>query len=352
MSKTFTLKEIASRLKGEFQGDGDRVFTGVAPLKDAGSEQISYIESDRYLKDLEVTSAGAVILDPRIKYRDDVCTIRVAQPAVAWAEVVELFYPRKVQFTEVSADALVGDDCEFAEGVGIGPGAIVGNRVRIGKETEIYPGSTVGDDVEIGENCRICSGVHIYYSCVLENRVILHSGAVIGADGYGYAQEKRDNPAEPIRHRKVPQVGRVVIQDDVEISANSAVDRGSLGDTVIGHGTKIDNLVHIAHNCRLGPHTLLVAQVGLAGSIEGGPYVAIGGQAGIAEHVKIGAGARIGAQSGVIKDVPEGQEIVGTPALPGGLAHRAYASIKFLPDLRKKLRDLETRVAELEAGKK
>lgn len=349
MERNRTLAQIAAHIEGQLEGDGQRVVSGVASLKNAGKEDVSFLENDRYRGDLEQTAAAAVVVGLKSSVPEGLNVIRVAQPAVAWGRVVEWIRPYARCFTEVSVGAYVEDSCELAEGVGIGPGCYLGKNVRIGRGTEIYPSVTIGQGTVIGEDCRIYPGVHIYHSTVIGNRVVLHSGAVIGADGYGFAQEKRDDPREPVRHRKIPQVGTVIIEDDVEIGANSTVDRAALDATVIGQGTKIDNLVMVAHNCLIGPHSLLVAQVGLSGSVSLGPYVTVAGQAGVAGHVKVGPRAVLGAKAGVMKDVKEGEILIGSPALPAGLARRAYAQIENLPEFRKSIAQLQKQCEELQS---
>ncbi len=348
MKENLTLSEIAGSIGAELQGDGDRTISGVASLKSASAEQISFFENERYAEDLEATQAAAVILGPKVRARDGLNVLRVEQPGVAWTMVVELFHPYARRFTDISPAAFVGEDCQIGADVGVGPGASIGNRVKIGSGSEIYPGATIGDDSVIGEECRIYSGVHVYHTCTVGSRVALHSGVVIGADGYGYTQEGRQNPTEPVIHRKIPQVGSVVIEDDVEIGANSTVDRGALGATFIGQGTKIDNMVHVAHNCVIGRHCLLVGQSGLAGSVEVGHYATIAGQAAVAGHVKVGNRATVGGLSGVAWDVPEGTTVLGIPALPAAKAWRNHALIQRLGDFRKTLGQLEKRVKELE----
>jgi len=278
--------------------------------------------------------------------------IRIPNPALGMARALELLFPREREFTDVSPRAHVGRDVKIAEGVGIGPGAFIGDRVRIGRGTEIHPGVTVGTDTTIGEDCILYAGVHIYRGTSIGNRVILHSGVVIGADGFGFVQErltgKDASPAEPVRHHKMPQIGRVVIEDDVEIGANSCVDRAALEATVVGRGTKIDDLVMIGHNCRLGRHDILVAQAGIAGSVDLGDYVTIAGQAGLAGHIKIGSRVTIGPQAGVSKEVPDGKVVVGTPAIDARQALKAYSQIEYLPQWRKTLSDHSQRLEEVE----
>ena len=348
MEITFTLEQITARLGGELRGDAGTVISGVASLGEASAGQISYFESGRYRDILEGSTAEAVIMRRHAGAPEGMNVILVDRPVIAWATVVEMFHPRVRRFADVSPRAIIGEKCEIADGVGIGPGVYVGDGVRIGKGTEIYPGCTVGHGAVIGTDCTLFSGVHVYHSCTLGNRVILHSGTIIGGDGYGYVQQMQENPAEPVFHRKVPQVGTVIIEDDVEIGANSTVDRAALGATVIGKGTKIDNLVMVAHNCKVGPHCLLVGQAGMAGSVELAPYVTIAAQVGIKGHLKIGTGARIAGQAGVTRNVADGETMAGTPAVGGPLGSRAFVLIRRLPELRQQVRDLLRRVEELE----
>lgn len=348
MSKSYTLRQIATHIRGEVEGDGALLISGIAPLATAGPSDITYLEGGKYLKQLGDTKAAAVIVGPDVEASGRLNLVRVSQPSVAWCDVVELWNPARRVFADVSRQAILGSGVEIGDGVGIGPGACIGDRATIGRGTEIYPGVTVGADSQIGEDCILYAGVHVYHTCTVGDRVIIHSGAVIGADGFGFAQETLDDPEEPLRHRKTPQVGTVLIEDDVEIGACTTIDRGALDATIIGRGTKIDNLVMVGHNCRVGRHCLLVAQVGLSGSIEVGDYVTIAGQAGLAGHLKVGSRSIIGAKAGVLKDVEEGQVMIGSPALPGGLAQRAYAQIQHLPEYRKTINKLQKRLGELE----
>jgi UDP-3-O-[3-hydroxymyristoyl] glucosamine N-acyltransferase len=349
MSKTFTLNEIAELVDGTLDGDGEREITMIAPLKAAGENDITYLESRKHLPSLAESKASCVIVDEEVAVPKDLAVIRVRQPGVAWAKVLTAFHPDRRSFQAVSPEAYIGVGVEIAEGVGIGPGAYIGDGASIGARSEIHPGATIGANAVVGEDCRLHSGVHVYHRCRIGDRVTIHSGAVIGADGYGYVQEKTGDEAQPVVHRKVPQVGIVIIEDDVEIGANTTIDRATLDATVIGHGSKVDNLVMVGHNCRTGSHCLVIAQVGLAGTITLGNYVTIAGQAGLAGHIKIGDGAVIGAKSGVISDVEAGKVMIGSPALPGSLARRAYAQIENLPEFRKQIKALNKKVAELEA---
>ena len=347
MNQSFPLQELADLVRAELQGDPNLRVEGVASLANAGPSDISYCTGKEYARDLESTAAGAVVVDRDTSVREGLGALRVDQPGVAWTQILERFRPYERAFDSVSPQAFVSPDATIGENVGIGPGAYIGRGVTVGDGAEIYPGVTIGDRSSVGEGSRLYAGVHVYHECEIGRHVIIHAGVVIGGDGYGFVQEKQLNPLEPVRHRKVPQIGGVIIEDFVEIGANSTIDRGALEPTVIGRGTKIDNLVMVAHNCRVGAHSLLIAQSGLSGSVETGPYVTVAGQSGVAGHLRIGAKAVIGARTGIMNHVPDGEVYLGSPALPLSQARRAYAQIEHLPDFRRRLRAVEKKVDEL-----
>jgi UDP-3-O-[3-hydroxymyristoyl] glucosamine N-acyltransferase len=350
MSIRLTVEEIARTVGGTVVGDGGRVVSGAGSLSRAGPEDLVFADGIKYSKDLQASKAGAAILPASMDPPQGMSGIKVAQPAVAMAKALALLFPRERAFPGISPAAHLGQGLEIQEGVGIGPGAFIGDRVKIGRGTEIHSGVTIGRDTLIGEDCILYPGVHVYHEVTLGNRVILHSGVVIGADGYGFVQERIGgaSPAEPLRHCKMPQVGKVVIEDDVEVGANSTIDRAALDETVIGRGTKIDNLVMIAHNCRIGRHSLVIAQVGVSGSVETGDYVTLAGQAGIAGHLRIGSRAIVGAQAGVTKDIPDGQVVLGSPAVDARLGRKAYTLIDSLPEFKKTLAEHEKRLAQVQ----
>ncbi|HLU47786.1 MAG TPA: UDP-3-O-(3-hydroxymyristoyl)glucosamine N-acyltransferase [Planctomycetota bacterium] len=349
MKRSATLQELADLVGGSVEGDPDIRVDAVRPLHSATESDLAFFDNEKLRSQLETSSARGIVTRPNVSLPAGRHAIRVEQPLVAWSKIVRWFHPDERRFHGISDHATVGPDSSIDPDAGIGPGVHIGRRVRIGSGTEIYPGTTIADDVEIGRDCRIYAGVHIYHGCRIGDRVILHSGVVVGADGYGYVQEQVPDAAEPVRHRKVPQVGSVVIEDDVEVGANSTIDRGALDPTVIGRGTKIDNLVMVAHNCRIGPHVLLIAQSGLSGSVEVGAYATIAGQAGVAGHLRIGARAVVAARTGVLNHVGDGEVVLGSPALPAGVGRRAYAQIEHLPEFRQRIRALEERLRELEA---
>ena len=352
MNKRSTVKELAGVIGGEVIGDGDRAIDGASTLALAGPGDLVYVDGEKFILALESSRAGAAIVPDGVTPPGNMSGIRFPHPALGMAKAVEVLKPTERRFTEISPQAYLSEGVQLGDGVGVGPGAYLGKNVRVGANTEIYPGVTIGDGTTVGEDCVVHSGVHVYHECVIGDRVIVHGGVVIGSDGYGFLQEPTPDsaPQEPLRHRKVPQIGRVVIEDDVEIGANSAIDRAALGETRIGKGTKIDNLVHVAHNVIVGRHCLLVGQSGTSGSTELGDYVTVAGQAGLAGHIKIGSRAIIGGQAGVTKDVKSGNMVVGSPAFDARMALRAYALLEHLPQFKKQLADHARRIERMEGG--
>ncbi len=290
-------------------------FGGVAPLDRARAHELSFLENPKYLDALRATKAGACFVAPR--YADKVpagtLALVVPEPYIAFAKLLSLLYPEALRPVallpgEGREACFIHPDARLEDGVTLDPGVVIGAGAEIGAGTHIGPHGVIGAQVRIGRNCSI--GAHVTLShALLGDHVIIHPGARIGQDGFGFAMG-------PQGHLKVPQVGRVIIQDRVEIGANTTIDRGAIRDTVIGEGAKIDNLVQIAHNVVIGRHAVIVAQVGISGSTEIGDFAALGGQAGITGHLRIGAGAQIAAQSGVMGDVPPRERWGGSPARP------------------------------------
>ena len=349
MNNEVTVQELAETISGELIGDGDRSISGAASLETAGPGDLVFVESTKYLDQLQNCRGAAAIVPDGITPPGHMSGIKFPHPALGMACALEVLSPRKRRFTTVSEGAFVHDEATVAEGAGVAPGVYIGAGVSIGPNTEIYPGCTILDGTTVGADSVLYSGVHVYHDCEIGDRVILHSGVVIGADGYGFVQEPvQDNPAEPLRHHKVPQIGKVVIEDDVEIGANTTVDRAALHETRIQRGTKVDNLVMVGHNCSIGKHSLLVGQVGISGSTAVGDYVTLAGQAGIAGHLRIGSRVIVGAQAGVTKSLSDGKIVLGSPAIDIQQARKAYALVGSLPRFKKKLADLARRVSELE----
>jgi len=327
-----TLNELAEAIGAEVVGGrGDTAIDSVATLEEAREGQVSFLSNARYARLLETTKASAVIV-ARNARGGPVPLLKTADPYYAFRQaMVKLHGFRRHPHQ------------------GIHPAAHVDPTATVGEGTVIYPGVYVGPRAKIGRDCVLYPNVVVYDDCVLGDRVTLHANCSIGHDGFGYATHKL--PGEEVRHHKIPQAGNAVIEDDVELGAGCAVDRATLGSTVIGRGTKFSNLVAIGHGTRVGRHGLFVAMVGLAGSIKVGDYVTLAGQVGMAGHLEIGDRVTVGAQSGVMNDAPAGTTLVGTPAMPAGQARRVYTVFQQLPELLDRIRKLEQRVEEL-GGKK
>jgi UDP-3-O-[3-hydroxymyristoyl] glucosamine N-acyltransferase len=336
----FTAAEIARHLGGEVVGNGETPLAGFAPAQVARPGDLTFAENEAYFSRAEQSAASAILVAGAWSSSVKVL-IRVPNARIAFAKVLPLFFPGPTFAPGVHTTALVAPTAEVDATAHIGPYCVVGEGVRIGARSVLEALVHVGAEARLGEETRVYPQVTIYPRSRIGNRVILHAGAVIGSDGYGYVL---DGGA----HRKIPQVGDVVIQDDVEIGANVTIDRGALGSTVVGKGTKIDNLVQLAHNVVVGEHCLLVAQVGIAGSTRLGDYVTLAGQVGIAGHLKIGSRAMVAAQSGVMNDIPDDARWMGAPARPDRQMKRQLIAVERLPDLAKRLAELERRVKELE----
>jgi UDP-3-O-[3-hydroxymyristoyl] glucosamine N-acyltransferase len=334
------LEEIAALTQGTLLGRPDLVITGVAGLSEAKPGDLSFVTGEAASKEATSTRAIALLV-PRPINGLACAQIVVTNPALAMAQVVEKFFVPQRPVLGVSKLVSRGNDVVLGEGVSIWPFVTLDDRASIGRGTTLYPNVFVGEGSVIGEDCLIYPNVTIRERVTIGNRVIIHSGTVIGSDGFGYIQEGG-------RHHKIPQVGTVVIEDDVELGANVTVDRATFGQTIVRRGTKVDNLVQIAHNVEVGEHNILVAQVGIAGSSRTGHHVMVGGQAGIADHVTVGDFAMIAARSGLNRDVPAKEVVAGAPALPRMEWLKAMAIVAKLPELRQQVRDLEDRLKVLE----
>lgn len=339
-----TVSEIAARVKGELDGDGARIIRRVAGIRNAGEGDLTFIANSRYASEVENTQASAVVV-PRNwdKPCGSPAMIRVDDPDKAFAQAAEFFAPPPIEVEPgVHAVAVVADDTTLGEGVSVGPFCVIESGARIGAGTVLSAGCYVGHRVSIGEQCKLYPGVSIREDCRMGNRNILHNGVVIGSDGFGYTVDEKG-----VRH-KIPQIGIVVIGDDVEIGANTTIDRARFGETRIGNGVKIDNLVQIAHNCIIGDHTVVVAQTGIAGSAAIGKYVILAGQSAVTGHVKVGDRVVLTGQSGISKDTPPGAIMRGSPAVPMNQMMKEVALVRRLPKMKKVLDNLVKRVAELE----
>ena len=308
---TFTLQQLSDITGSELvNGDAGAVIHDVASLDQAGQQHISFFENVKYRKDFSQTKAGACFVSGKMAHHapDNLPLLVSAAPYKAYARAAQAFYPQERPAAGISELAHIDPSATIGDDAVIEPGAVIKSGVKLGRGCWIEACSVIGENVELGENCRIGSHVTVSHAYI-GNNVRLYPGVRIGQDGFGFA-------IDPSGHVKVPQLGRVMIKDYCEIGANTTIDRGAGPDTVIGEGTWIDNLVQIGHNVQIGRGCIIVSQVGISGSTELGDFVAMGGQSGCAGHLRIGAGARIAAQSGIMRDVPPGEEYMGTPAVP------------------------------------
>ena len=335
-----SLGELARLAGGELEGDASLEIRGFASLESAGPGDLSFVASDRYLDAARRSGAAALIAPPGLDLGGRPA-IRVAQPYAAIAVVVPIFFPPAAVVPGVHPTACVADSAQISPSATVGAFTVVGERSVVADRAVLYSHVFVGPDCRVGEGNVLHPHVVLRERVELGRRVVVHPGSVLGADGFGYVFDGQ-------AHRKIPQVGRVVVEDDVEIGANVTIDRATLGETMIGRGTKIDNLVQIGHNTVVGPVSIIVAQAGIAGSCRIGRGAVLAGQVGIADHVTVGDGAQIGSQAGVHRDVPPGAAMIGTPAMAGANGLRALAAISRLPEILRELRVLGRRLAVLE----
>lgn len=338
-----TVGELAAVVKGRVYGDPATVICGIASIEDARTGDITFAESARLLQNAHSSLASA-ILAPDNAGEINVAgktLIQVANPRLAFAQLLDLFAPEQYAERGIHPTSVIGTDFRCGSNVSIGAHCVVGENVRLGDNVTLHPMAYVADDVEIGDNTLVHPHVSLLRGTVVGAHCVLHSGAVLGADGFGYLSLGG-------KHRKVPQIGNVAIGDDVEIGSNVTIDRARTGTTRVGSGTKIDNLVHIGHNCQIGQNCIIVAQVGFAGGVEVGNQVIIAGQSGIKEQVKIGDGAIVGAQTGVMGDVAPGAFVSGYGARPHREVLKAAAAVNHVPALLKKVREMERRLQALE----
>ena len=336
------LREIAERLGCRLEGDGSIEITGVATLQDAGPGHLTFFANPKYITELKATRASAVIAG---EHSDGApaAVLRARDPYSSFARAVELFADPWRPPCGVHSLAVIGEDAVIAPDASIGPFAVVGEGARVGARTIVHAHVSIGRFAVIGDDCVIHTHVAIRERVRVGNRAVLQNGVVLGADGFGFARQPDGS------HYKIPQIGGVVVEDDVEIGANSTVDRPAVGETRIAAGTKIDNLVQVAHGVRIGRNVLLAAQVGVAGSSVLEDQVTLAGQVGVSGHITIGKGTIATAQTGIPNSVEAGSFISGYPAIPNRDWLKSSAIFRKLPELRKLVADLERRIAELEA---
>jgi UDP-3-O-[3-hydroxymyristoyl] glucosamine N-acyltransferase len=337
----FTAAQIAEQLKGEVIGDGSVQLTGFAPADCAQAGDLTFAEKEAHFLLAEQSQAAAILVSQAFAPSTKVL-IRVRDARVAMARILPLFFPPDHSPSGIHPSAIIDASAQIDPTAHVGPHCVIGARVRLGARSVLMGGNHIGRDCQIGDDTCLYPNVVVYAHTQIGQRVNIHAGTVIGSDGYGYVFDEG-------RHRKVLQVGNVIIGDDVEIGSNAAIDRGALGSTLIGQGTKIDNLVHVAHNVVMGEHCLVMGQVGFAGSSQLGNYCVIASQSGIAGHLKIGTQAVVGAKSGVMRDVPDGGRVLGIPAAPDRQAKRQMIAVQQLPDLLHRVRELGQQIEQLRA---
>lgn len=337
------VRELAEWLGAPYEGDGEKQLESAGALDSAGASGLSFVSGRKALEQADSSPAGCLIVPTDYENTRARTVIRVADPRTAFARAVSRLHPPPEVVPGIHPTAVIAPDAEIGPGVAVGPMVTVGDETQIGAGSSIGAGCAIGKRVTLGERCTLHANVTIYDDVEIGSRVILHSGCVIGADGFGFVLEGE-------RYHKFPQIGRVSLGDDVEIGANSCVDRAALGVTWIGEGTKLDNMVHVAHNCRIGRHVVIAAQTGFSGGVIVEDYAVIGGQVGIGDKARIESRAVLGSGSGVLtsKIVRSGQVVWGTPARPLREYLEMLANLGRLPQMRKEMAELKRRLEKLE----
>lgn len=338
-----TVAELAEVVRGRVHGDPHTVIQGIASIEEAQTGDITFAESERYLENARQSSASAILAAPTTAHANNVAkaVIEVENPKLAFAQLLSLFAPEQYLERAVHPSAVIGSGVRMGTNASIGAGAILGENVVLGDNVTIYPLAYLGDDCEIGDDTTIYPNATILRGTVIGKRGTIHAGSVLGADGYGFVTVGG-------RHQKIPQIGHVWLGDDVELGANVTIDRARTGATRIGSGTKIDNQVHIGHNCQIGERCLIVAQVGLAGGVVLGDQVIMAGRSGAKEQIKIGEGSVVAAASVVYHDLAPGSFVSGMPARPHREALKTQAASNRAPEMLQRIKDLEKRLAAME----
>ena len=341
-----TVADIAALVGGQVDGDAGLVITGVSGLEAAQPGQLSFYGNQKYKAALEATRASAVLVPDDAPARGGRTWVRVKNPHLAFARVAQVFHPKKQHAPGVSPQAFVHPEAKVDASATVMAHASVAKGAVVGARAVLYPGAYVGEDARIGDDTVLSPNVAVMDRCVVGQRCLLHAGAVVGADGFGFALD-----LSVPEHVKIPQAGIARLEDDVELGACTCVDRATTGETVIGRGSKVDNLVQVGHNSVVGPLSILCAQAGLSGTTTLGQGVVLAGQVGVAGHLRIGDLAKVGAQAGVMNDVDDGATVLGAPAMPHKDFLRSAALFAKLPELNRELRELKKRFEQLEKEK-
>ncbi len=333
------LGDLAKKINGVVEGDSSLEITGVGSIETAGPGHITFAKGKKFISKLKQSKASAVLVNSKVEIAMN--QVISSRPELAFAKLLEHFHPQSRPKPEIHPSAVLGTNVTLGKRVTLAPLVCVGNNVRIGDDVVICSGTVIGDNCILGKGTVIHSNVTIYSNSNIGSQVTLHAGVVIGADGFGYAIDEKGT------HIKINQIGNVVIEDHVEIGANSCVDRAATGTTLIKKGTKIDNLVQVAHNCTIGENCVLVAQVGIAGSCNLGNHVVLAGQAGLSDHVTVGDNVTLAAKSAALRDIEDNSTYGGIPALPLNIWKRSVTILPKLPDLARRVRDLENRLDDI-----
>ncbi len=336
------LEQVASLVSGTLEGEGSIEINGVRGVHEAKEGDVTFLMQNKYLDVLKKSKASAVFVVKPVEV--SIPQIVVAKPELAFARLVKELHPEPRPQPGIHSSVVIGKKVVLGENVTLSAGVCIGDDVSIGNDVVLYPNVVIGNDCKVDDHCTLHPNVTLYRNTEMGRHVIVHAGTVIGADGFGYTLDEKGC------HYKINQFGRVVIEDFVEIGANSCIDRAAMDTTLIKAGTKIDNLVQVAHNCTVGNHSILVAQVGLAGSCRLGHHVVLAGQVGLADHVTLGNQVTVTAKSGTFRDLENNAVVSGWPAVPTGTWKRYVATLPKLPDLTRKVKELESRLREIENG--
>ena len=343
-----TVGQLAALIEGAVEGDGTIAIRGISSIEDAQDGDITFAETDKLLSSAGRSRASAVIAPANSPKPEGALAnkplIRVKNPRFAFAQALRIFAPEPKVYQGIHPTAVIGENASFGQNASVHALAVIGDNVTLGQNSVIYPFVYLGDNVTVGDNCVVYPHVVLHDNTEIGNAVVIHSGSVLGTDGFGYMFIEN-------RHYKIPQIGRVIVEDDVEIGANVTIDRARTGSTRIGSGTKIDNLVHIGHNVTVGKNCVIVAQVGVSGSVDIGNGVILAGQVGVKDHVTIGDGSIVAAKSAVIGDLDPHSFVSGMYGRPHGNEMRAQVLYGKLPEMHKQIKDLEERLAALETKK-
>ncbi|MBR4951912.1 MAG: UDP-3-O-(3-hydroxymyristoyl)glucosamine N-acyltransferase [Alistipes sp.] len=340
----FTAEMIAGMLNGEIVGDKNAAVSTVSSIDGGKAGSLAYLTNPKYEQYIYTTEASIVLVDKTFEPKAEIkaTLIKVENVGECVLNLLEMYNATRPQKSGISKMASINESASVGEGCYIGDFAVVERGAKLGNKVQIYPQCYIGDNVEIGEGTKLYPGVKIYEGCKIGRNCIIHAGAVIGADGFGFA------PKADGTFAKIPQLGNVIIEDNVEIGANTCVDRAKTDSTIIRSGVKLDNLIQVGHNVQIGSNTVMSAQVGIAGTTKIGSNCFVGGQVGFADHIVVGNGCKIGSQSGIDKGVADGETRFGSPALPGIQYHRSFAVFRNLPEMATKLRELEKRINTIE----